>query len=102
MSQLVPPPDNYSACYLNPQSVSDIVYIIRDCIKLRIASTVDGWGDLRATKWQNSRGTGGRDNTVKIYKRLLTRIFVDTPCRRSHSPLVMTGVSCSAPKRTWI
>jgi len=25
---------------------------------------MDGWGDLRATKWQNSRETGGSDSSV--------------------------------------
>jgi hypothetical protein len=25
---------------------------------------MDGWGDLRATKWQNARAVGGSDNSV--------------------------------------
>jgi hypothetical protein len=37
------------------------------------ASTVDGWGDLRATKWQNSRSVGGSDGAVS---RLYIFVFI--------------------------
>lgn len=37
-------------------------------LTITIASTADGWGDLRATKWQNSRASGGNDAEVSTSK----------------------------------
>ena len=69
--------------------------------KCSIVSTGDGWGDLHATKWQNSQDGVG-DGSVSSRFNKVNCMLADPDVDRSNlSVLVLTAGYSSTPQKIW-